>query len=100
MFEIDTLAVSVNWFSRMLTFLLPLFATPRSALPSPLKSAAAIAMGAVPVAKGELVAVLKAVPLPLPSMMGTVLSVLFVTAKSTLPSALKFPATMELDCFR
>ena len=44
----DALAVSVTWFSRILTLLLPLFATARSAVPSPLKSADAIATGVVP----------------------------------------------------
>ena len=70
----NALAVSVTWFSRMLTLELPLFATPRSALPSPLKSATVIATGVVPTPNGELVAAVNTVPVPLPSMMVTVLS--------------------------
>src|ERR1700722_93322 len=44
----SALAVSVIWFSRMLTLLLPVLATAKSEFPSPSKSATASAVGLVP----------------------------------------------------
>src|SRR5258708_1898826 len=70
------------------------FVTRRSGLPSKLKSAAAMAAGKVPEAKGEPAAGVKP-PLPLPKRMVTLAVLIFVTARSGLPSTLKSPAAMS-----
>ncbi len=79
--------------NRMLTLSLAEFATARSAMPSPLKSALATPEGIKPTAIGDPAAGANP-PLPSPNRMLTLLLPAFVTARSTMPSPLKSPVAI------
>ena len=66
--------------------------TARSNMPSPLKSPVVIPRGPAPVASGLPVATVK-LPVPVPRSTVTLLSASFATARSSLPSPSKSPAT-------
>ncbi len=95
--KVGVVAPVVVVLSRMEALVLPLFATAKSGLPSPLMSPMLTDVGLVPVVKSTLVAKVGVVALVavVLSRMEALLLLRFATAKSGLPSPLMSPMLTE-----